>query len=142
MEFKLSINYLLNQVFIAYRSNLEKSLSEMGLHSGQIFILIALWDEDSGRSQNQIAKSLNLSAPTINKMIKSLVQNGYLRSSRSDSDGRTTVITLTEKGSEVRRQVERIWEDLETDIYSNLTQTEKIVFNQLLEKIRDNLLTQ
>ena len=140
MEFNLSINYLLNQVFITYRSNLEKRLSEIGLHSGQVFILIDLWNED-GRSQNQIAKSLNLSAPTINKMIKSLVQNGYIQSSKSDSDGRASVIALTEKGSEIRHQVERIWQELESDIYSNLTQTEKIVFNQLLEKMRDNLLT-
>lgn len=140
MMFNLSINYLLNLVFTAYRSNLEKSLNEIGLHSGQIFILIDLWNED-GRSQSQIAKSLNLSAPTINKMIKSLVQNGYVQSSKSEADGRTSVITLTEKGSEIRQQVERIWLELETDIYSNLTPTEKIVFSQLLEKIKDNLLT-
>lgn len=140
MNFNSSINYLLNQVFIAYRSNLERSLSEIGLHSGQVFILISLWIED-GRSQNQIARSLNLSAPTINKMIKILVQNGFIISTKSEMDARTTVIKLTEKGLEVRQQVERTWQELETDIYSNLTQTEKIVFNQLLEKIRDNLLT-
>ena len=141
MEFKSSINYLLNQVFTAYRSILEKSLNEIGLHSGQIFILIVLWEQEVGLSQKQIAKSLNLSAPTINKMIKSLVQNGYLQSSKNESDARTTVITLTEKGTKARPLVKRIWEDLETDIYSNLTPTEKIVFNQLLEKIRGNLLT-
>jgi DNA-binding MarR family transcriptional regulator len=140
MDFFTSINYLLNQVFIAYRSNLEKSLNEIGLHSGQVFILIDLWNED-GRSQNQIAKSLNLSAPTINKMIKSLAQNGFLQMTKSDFDGRASIITLTEKGLEIRGQVEQIWQDLETDIYSNLTPTEKMIFNQLLEKIRDNLLT-
>jgi DNA-binding MarR family transcriptional regulator len=140
MDFFTSINYLLNQVFIAYRSNLEKSLNEIGLHSGQVFILIDLWNED-GRIQNQIAKSLNLSAPTINKMIKSLAQNGFLQMTKSDFDGRASIITLTEKGLEIRGQVEQIWQDLETDIYSNLTPTEKMIFNQLLEKIRDNLLT-
>lgn len=139
MEFNSSINYLLNQVFMAYRSNLEKSLNEIGLHSGQVFVLIDLWNAD-GRSQNQIAASLNLSAPTVNKMIKILAQNDFLTSTKSETDGRTTLIKLTEKGLETRHQVEKIWQDLETDIYSNLTQTEKIIFNQLLEKIRDNLL--
>ena len=140
MEFNLSINFLLNQVFIAYRSNLEKLLNEINLHSGQVFILIELWNED-GQSQNQIAKRLNLSAPTINKMIKNLARNGFLQSNKSTTDGRTSVIQLTEKGLAVRHQVERIWLDLEMDIYSNLTPTEKIVFTQLLEKIRTNLLT-
>lgn len=140
MEFNSSINFLLNQVFIAYRSNLEKSLSCIGLHSGQVFILIELWKED-GRSQNQISRSLNLSAPTINKMIKNLARNGFLLSIKSETDGRTSLIKLTEKGLEAREQVEMIWQNLETDIYSNLTQTEKIVFTQLLEKIQNNLLT-
>lgn len=141
MEFKLSVNYLLNQVFISYRSILEKSLNEIGLHSGQIFILIVLWEQRGGLSQNQIAKNLNLSAPTVNKMIKILVRNGYIQSSKKETDARATVITLTEKGAETLPSVRRIWEDLEADIYSNLTPTEKIVFSQLLEKIRDNLLT-
>lgn len=140
MNFNSSINYLLNQVFNTYRSNLEKSLNALGLHSGQIFVLIDLWNED-GRSQNQIAASLNLSAPTVNKMIKNLAQNGFLVSTKSETDGRTTLIKLTEKGFRARHQVEKIWQELEIDIYSNLTQTEKIIFNQLLEKIRDNLLT-
>lgn len=140
MDFNSSINYLLNQVFIAYRSNLEKLLNEIGLHSGQVFVLIDLWKED-GRSQNQIAVSLNLSAPTVNKMIKNLAQNGFLTSHKSETDGRTSLIKLTEKGLRARDQVARIWQDLETDIYSNLTPTEKMIFSQLLEKIRDNLLT-
>lgn len=140
MNFNASINYLLNQVFIAYRSNLEKLLNEIGLHSGQVFILIDLWNED-GRSQTQIAKSLNLSAPTINKMIKNLAQNGFVTSSKSEFDARTTLVKLTEKGLDARHKVESIWQELETDIYSNLTPTEKIIFNQLLEKIRNNLST-
>lgn len=138
MEFNSSINYLLNQVFIAYRTNLEKALNQIGLHSGQVFILIELWNEDE-RSQNQIAKSLKLSAPTINKMIASLAKNDFITSSKSSDDGRVSLIKLTEKGREARSSVEQIWQDLESDIYSNLTPTEKIIFNQLLEKILDNL---
>lgn len=140
MELKNTINYLFNQVFNAYRVNLEKSLSSIGLHSGQVFILISLWSEN-GQRQNDIAKSLNLSSPTVNKMVKSLIDGGFLNLQKDETDGRATQIFLTEKGIEVRLRVEELWQNLEDDIYSNLTETEKIVLFQLLEKTLRNLLT-
>lgn len=140
MELKTTVNYLFNQVFNAYRINLEYSLNGIGLHSGQVFILISLWSEN-GRRQNDIAKSLNLSAPTVNKMIKSLVDARFLKSQKDENDGRATRIWLTEKGFDIRPKVEEIWKDLENDVYSNLTDTEKIVLYQLLEKTLKNLLS-
>jgi DNA-binding MarR family transcriptional regulator len=138
MELTKSINYLFNQVFNAYRLNLEKSLNSIGLHSGQVFILIILWTED-GLSQNEIAKKLNLSPPTINKMIKSLIESGFLNSKKSEADGRVTNIFLTEKGYEVKPRVLEIWQELERDIYSNLTETEKMILHQILDKTLQNL---
>lgn len=140
MELKNTINYLFNQVFNAYRINLERSLNSIGLHSGQVFILISLWSKN-GQKQNDIANSLNLSPPTVNKMIKSLVDSGFLESQKDETDGRATRVWLTEKGIEIRSKVEVIWQDLENDVYSNLTETEKIVLYQLLEKTLKNLLS-
>jgi DNA-binding MarR family transcriptional regulator len=140
MELKNTINFLFNQVFNAYRINLEKALNSIGLHSGQVFILISLWSEN-GQRQNDIAKSLNLSPPTVNSMIKSLGAAGFLISQKDESDGRATRIFLTDKGQTIRLEVEEIWQNLETDVYSNLTETEKIVLFQLLEKTLKNLLT-
>jgi DNA-binding MarR family transcriptional regulator len=140
MELKNTVNYLFNQVFNAYRINLEKSLKSIGLHSGQVFVLISLWSEN-GQRQNDIAKSLNLSSPTVNKMIKSLVDGDFLDIRKDENDGRATRIFLTEKGTEVRSKVETLWQNLEDDVYSNLTETEKIVLFQLLEKTLKNLLS-
>ena len=140
MEFNKSINYLFNQVFNAYRANLETELNKINLHSGQIFVLICLWKSD-GLSQTDIARELNLSTPTVNKMIKSLIEGDFITSKKSENDGRATEIFLTAKGLEIQSDVAEIWKSLETDIYSNLTETEKMIFLQLLEKTRDNLLS-
>ena len=139
MEFEKSINYLFNQVFNAYRADLEFELNQINLHSGQVFVLIALWGTD-GLSQTDIAKKLNLSTPTINKMIKSLTDSDFVFSKKSESDGRVTEIFLTDKGRDVKDQVIEIWRKLEVEIYSNITETEKMIFFQLLEKTRDNLI--
>jgi DNA-binding MarR family transcriptional regulator len=115
-------------------------LGAVGLHSGQIFILISLWSEDRQR-QNVIAKNLNLSPPTVNIMIKNLVENGFVKLQKDESDGRATQVLLTKKGVEIRPEVEKIWQELEADIYSNLTETEKMILFQLLEKTLKNLIS-
>ena len=139
MEFEKSINYLFNQVFNAYRLSLETELNKVDLHSGQVFILISLWSAN-GSSQTDIAKKLNLSTPTVNKMIKSLIDSDFVFSQKSANDGRATEIFLTAKGEEIREKVIEIWRRLEAEIYSNITETEKMIFSQLLEKTRDNLI--
>jgi len=140
MNFENTISFLLAKVTIAHRNLLQKGVNEAGLHSGQVFILISLWSED-GQRQNNIARSLNLSSPTVNKMIKSLIDGGFLTLQKDETDGRATRIFLTEKGIGIRSKVEKLWQDLEDHVYSNLTETEKIVLFQLLEKTLKNLLT-
>lgn len=73
-------------------------------------------------------------------MIKSLIESGFVSSQKSENDGRVTEIFLTAKGEEIRAQAVEIWRRLETEIYSNITETEKMILLQLLEKTRDNLI--
>ena len=138
MNFENSVTYVLTQLSVAYRSHLEKSMNEIGLHSGQVFILISLWSED-GQSQVDMVKRLSLTAPTINKMIKSLVNGGFVECRKCSSDGRLMRVFLTDKGFECKTAVEDHWMKIETQAYSNLTDTEKLVLTQLFLKLKDNL---
>ncbi len=119
---------------LLHRTELEKCLSEVNIHSGQVFILFELWNED-GLSQVDLTKNLKLSAPTINKMVKSLSEAGFIIMKRSESDARFVNVFLSEKGKQVKTGVENIWQDLESKITIHLTETEKLIFLQLLEKV-------
>ena len=134
-----SINYLLNQVSTVYYSDLERVLRTVELHSGQIFVLVALWEKND-RKQNDLAKSIGVSAPTVNKMIKSLERNGFVLVRRDETDTRIVRVRLTEKGESIRFEVEKLWEEMEAKMYSSLTETEKIVLSQLLRKIGEDLI--
>lgn len=136
MNLTNSINYLFSEVTNLFWNRLEKSMIESGLHSGQIFILIALWNED-GQIQVDLSKSLNLSPPTINKMVKSLQSNGYVSTRRSKTDGRKVRVFLTDKGSAVRKNVEEQWENLENDFFSPLTETERLILRQIFDKLKE-----
>lgn len=138
MNFENSVTYILTQLAISYRSYLERAMNEIGLHSGQIFVLISLWKND-GQSQIDLVKNLNLTAPTVNKMVKSLVAGDYVECRKCSSDGRLMRVFLTAKGNQCQSLVAEQWGRLEAQSYSNLTETEKLVLSQLFVKLRENL---
>jgi len=140
MDFTVSLTYLLTQVCNIFRDSLDKSLKEIGLNGGQIFILIALW-QNNGQSQTSLAQTLSLSTPTINKMVKSLINNDFVKSEKCTGDGRVVRVYLTDKGLNCRNLVEKQWSTLETSFFSHLSETEKLIFLQILDKLKQNLLS-
>lgn len=131
-------NYKIVVVGNALKDLLDKQLKTIGLHGGQTFILFLLWRED-GQSQIAIAKKLNLSAPTINKMVKSLEASGFVKSRKCEQDKRAMRIYLTEKGFECKESVEAIVETSDRNFAAWLTPTENLIFLQILDKLKENL---
>lgn len=138
MNFNETIPYLFVQVSTAFKSQLEKKLNETGLHSGQVFILFELWEND-GQSQIDLSSNLKLAPPTINKMVKSLSDNGFVTCHKCESDGRLMRVFLTRKGLDARPDVEQKWKDAEEVLMSDLTVTERLVLSQLFEKMNVKL---
>lgn len=138
MDFEQTISFLFAQVTTAHRNRLEKKMNEIGLHSGQVFILFQLWKEN-GLSQIRLANKLNLAPPTVNKMLKGLSDSGFVTCGRFENDGRTTRAHLTSKGEEIRELIEIQWLELEAEFLSALTETEKLILLQLMGKLRENL---
>lgn len=138
MNFETDFIFGVTQFSNAFRDALDKSLREIGLYSGQVFVLIFLWESDN-QTQTALAEKLNLSAPTIHKMVKSLAENKFVVSAKCAYDARQMRVSLTEKGVEIRPLVERQWIKVEEAVFSSLTETEKLIFRQLVNKIRENL---
>jgi DNA-binding MarR family transcriptional regulator len=112
-------------------------MNEISLHGGQVFVLFSLWNNNR-QSQIDLAKNLNLSAPTINKMVKSLIEGGFVECHQCKNDGRIMRVYLTQKGIEYQKSVEEKCIEFETEFFSNLTDTEKLILTQIFGKIRDN----
>src|SRR5687768_16715983 len=140
MNFERSLNHLFSEVTNLFWINLEQSMRQIGLHSGQIFVLIWLWDKD-GQTQIELAGKLKVSPPTINKMVKSLENNGFVSSRRSKTDARKVRVFLSAKGNQVRVKVEEQWQKLENDFFSPLNETEKLILQQIFDKLKENLKT-
>ncbi len=139
MQFENSLSFLFTQITNSFKVALDKSLKQIGLHGGQIFILVSLWEED-GQSQIGLAQKLNLSPPTINKMVAGLSGTDFVKCEKCGKDGRVIRVFLTGKGLNVRAAVESQWLEFESKVFAPLTETEKLIFVQILEKLKENLL--
>lgn len=137
MDFEESVSFLLAKVSTAYRNSLERSMDEIGLHGGQVFVLFELWRQD-GLRQVDLAERLGLSPPTVNKTVKGLIESGFVTRDRVEDDARSTRIFLTQEGTAIRDAIEEQWHELEEETLANLTTTERLVLAELLKKLRES----
>ena len=136
IKFEDTVSFLLAKVATAFRNALERSMGEIHLHGGMVFVLLELWKQD-GLRQIDLAKRLNLSAPTVNKMLKGLIEDKLVTRSRIDDDARSTRVFLTNNGREIRKEIERQWHELEESCLAGITEAERMMLVELLGKIRN-----
>lgn len=110
-------------------------MNELNLYRGQVFILVSLWNNDR-QSQIDLAANLQLSAPTINKMVKSLSVAGFVECHKCQNDGRMMRVYLTQKGIEHQKLVEEKCAEFEADFFSSLTETERLILRQVFDKLK------
>jgi DNA-binding MarR family transcriptional regulator len=135
IEFEKTISFMLARVAILYRNAVERSMAQIGLHSGQAFLLIELWKEDALRPID-LAHRLNVKAPTVSSMLRGLEQINLVKLMSVESDGRSSRVVLTERGRHMRSEVEKQWLDLESECVSGLSKTELLVLQDVLRKLR------
>ena len=134
MDLESTISFLLAKVTVAHRNLLQKAVQEAGLHSGQVFVLFELWKTD-GQRQIDLSAKLGLSPPTVNKILGGLLGNDFVTRAKYEDDARSTRIFLTDKGRNVREQLEIEWAKLEEQTVAGLTETEALMLRQLLVKL-------
>ena len=135
MEFNRTVSFLLWRVATSHKTHIERRLADIGLHGGQAFVLIELWKRD-GRRQVDLAGELGISPPTVNKTLTGLIDGGFVTRGRYEDDARSTRIFLTDLGRQARVAVEKQWHELEEEILTELTETERLVLFDLLTKLK------
>ncbi len=132
------INSILSKLAISHRTVMEKLMCDIGLHSGQVQILIALWDTD-GLSQAELVRKLCVSPPTINKMINRLTDSDFVENKHCPHDKRLKRVYLTKKAVDIQPKVNKQLKSLEDLILKDFSETESVLLPIVLSKIANNL---
>ncbi|MDO3408401.1 MarR family winged helix-turn-helix transcriptional regulator [Saccharibacillus sp. CPCC 101409] len=122
----------------SHRALAAQMLREIGLFAGQEIILFQLWDRD-GQSQNSLGQALRLDHSTIAKSVKRLEESGLVNRSRSQEDGRVTLVSLTDEGRAINERITGVWQRMEEITTRGLTDAERSELIRLASKAAANV---
>ena len=134
-----SIDYLLAQVCRLHYIRTHVLLKEIGLYRGQSPVLRALWEKE-GRTHSELAARLHVQPATITKMIKRMERAGFVERRQDLEDERVSRVYLTEAGRAIQADVQQVWRTLEEQTLVGFSLEERVLFDQFLLRIHDNLM--
>ncbi|MCR4692202.1 MAG: MarR family transcriptional regulator [Lachnospiraceae bacterium] len=82
-------------------------LKPLGLTYTQYIVFMVLWDMENV-NVGQLGEILHLDAGTLTPLLKRLEKEGYVTRKRSEEDERVTVVSITEKGNELKEKCKDI----------------------------------
>jgi DNA-binding MarR family transcriptional regulator len=140
MEDNLSCSILLKQIHDVQKKNIDNTLRNLDLTFSQINVLRALvHSTDKQMSLKELEKILHVAQSTTARIVTKMEGKGLIDSFSDVSDKRIKYIRLTQYGEQYSNNAKLKLEEEETRLLSSLTETEKIVFVSLLQKIAGNL---
>ena len=78
-------------------------LKPLGLTYTQYIVFMVLWEKESV-NVGQLGATLHLDAGTLTPLLKKLEKAGYVIRERSKEDERVTIVSITEKGNELKEK--------------------------------------
>lgn len=132
------VSHAIARVAHLHRRLAGELLRQVGLHPGQELLLMLLWDQDD-RPQSELIRLLGVEAPTVTKTLQRLEHQDLVARHRPAANRSTVVVSLTDKGRGLQREVQQLWAELEAATTFNLTEVDRRKFTQLLDRVENDL---
>lgn len=130
--------YQLINFALKHRRIMLNYLDETGVYQAQHRLLMEIACRPNA-SQNDIARSMDVSAATVAVSLKKLEKGGYISRVTDKADNRLNKITITEKGNRVVERSKQIFASTDQKVFSGFTDEEKQTLSVLLQKLDANL---
>lgn len=132
------LNWAIIRVARRHRYRAGQILGPVGLHPGQEAVLRLLNDRGE-QSQAQLAAGVEVEPPTVHRSLLSLERAGLVCRRPSQSDGRITVVSLTDAGRVAHTEVAAAWRQLASETAAGFTAAERRDLVRLLGRASANL---
>ncbi|MCC3775467.1 MarR family winged helix-turn-helix transcriptional regulator [Streptomyces sp. UNOB3_S3] len=132
------ISHAIFRVARLHRMLAGQLLRRVGLHPGQELVMMQLWELGPQR-QTDLVRLLDSDAATMTRTVKRLESAGFVRRCPSPTDKRATIIEPTPASQALRREVERIWDELESLTAHGFTDEEREAAADVLDRFEANL---
>jgi len=105
-----------------------------GLTPMQALVLNALY-ENEGLSAGEIGKRLVLDSATLSGVLERMVEAGWILKKSADEDRRVVNHHLTGRAMEVREELLKAVEDLNSNILSSFKSEERLLLERMLKDL-------
>ncbi|MBR0491052.1 MAG: MarR family transcriptional regulator [Clostridia bacterium] len=111
-------------------------LNEIDLTYTQYIVMMVLWEQKQINVKH-LGEMLFLDSGTLTPLLKKLEVKGYITRTRNEQDERSVIISVTQKGIDLRKKAKDIPEEIGKCV--NLTQEEAVTLYKILYKILDKI---
>lgn len=136
-ESRIPITKLTNGIYRITLAHTSEVFKKYSLGAGTYPFLLTLYNNE-GISQNQVSKMLSVDKALSARVIKNLVNLGYVRKEANREDSRACRLYLTDKAKaiipEMKEELNK-WNDI---MGQSLSEEEKDILVNLLDKILTN----
>lgn len=135
-----SCGMYIKQINSALEKKANNTLRKQDLTFAQVSVLLVIQNFPKQEiSLKELEKLLHVAQSTTAGIIIRLEQKGLVTAFGDSSDKRIKLVQMTSLGEKYCREAEQNMKEAEENLLSGLTETERIVFNNLLQKVRDTL---
>jgi len=107
-------------------------LNEIDLTYTQYIVMMVMWEQKQINVKH-LGEMIFLDSGTLTPLLKKLETKGYITRTRNEQDERSVIISVTQKGIELRKKAKDIPEEIGKCV--NLTQDEAMTLYKILYKI-------
>lgn len=100
-------------------------------------IIFALWGKD-GVPIKTLCEKTSLDKSTLTGIIDRLERDGYVERKSSETDKRSTLISLTGKEQEFAKNIQKVSNQMNKIFYKGFSDDEIIQFEEMLARILEN----
>ncbi len=140
MEYNVSsLMALISHIHTLSADFTNRMLAEKGDFVSSHGYILYILSQKEKMSMGEIAANINRNKSTTTSLIRKLKEDGLIQDENAKEDGRSKLVSLTEKGKRYNELTARISDNLLATCYKDFSETEKQELLRLLVKLSENL---
>ncbi|MBB4867868.1 MarR family transcriptional regulator for hemolysin [Pseudomonas nitritireducens] len=129
----------LAQASRAWRAELDRRLSHLGLSQARWLVLLHLARHAAEPTQRELAQSVGVEGPTLARLLDGLEAQGLVRRQAVAEDRRAKRIALTPKADVLIADIENIAAAVRNEVLAGISEEEIALCQKTLSRILGNL---
>jgi DNA-binding MarR family transcriptional regulator len=132
------LNEAIRAIGIRHRELAIAALAPLGIHPGHKLLLLEL-ERAGPRTQAQLAAASGYEPPTITMSVRQLEAAGFVIRRPSLTDGRATMVELSQQGKELLPKLKAAWLEVAEETVAGLTSSSVKKVGEVLTDLAANL---